>query len=240
MGWGNRKDEDLPASLKGKTPEQVAQELEDGKALKTRLEALEAKDAERDTAFQTFGTTQQELVNTLKAVNERIVAPPARTEGGDGGGNNEPASFITDPDRAFLERSAPLVAITMQTAAITAKQEALRAFQRKQSTEKNNIDATLFERFEGELLEMAKSCSAQQLANPATWAHLFYNVKGRHTDEIVQNPKSFFTEDATRQTRVDTPPSETPTDQEVNIAKKMGVPIENYMKNKKAASVNPF
>ena len=240
MAWGNRKEEELPASLKGKTPEQVAQELEDAKALKTRLEALEAKDAERDTAFQTFGTTQQELVNTLKAVNERIVAPPARQEPSGDGANHEPASFITDPDLAFTQRAAPLAALTMQTAAITAKQEALRAFQRKQATEKNNIDATLFERFEGELLEMAKNCTAQQLANPATWAHLFYNVKGRHTDEIVQNPKSFFTEDATRQTRSETPASETPTDQEINIAKKMGVPIENYMKNKKAAQVNPF
>lgn len=237
MAWGNRKEEELPASLKGKTPEQVAQELEDAKALKTRLDALELKDAERDTAFQSFGTTQAELVNTLKAVNERIpTAPAARTDGG----NNEPASFITDPDMAFAQRSAPLVAITMQTAAITAKQEALRAFQRKQATEKNNQDATLFERFENEVLEMAKNCSAQQLANPATWAHLFYNVKGRHTDEIVANPKAFFTEDATRAPSAAGVKEDTLTDQEKNIATKMGVTAENYLKRKKEAQVNPF
>ena len=237
MAWGNRKDEELPASLKGKTPEQVAQELEDAKALKTRLEALEAKNAERDTQFQSFGATQQTLVDTLKAVNERIPTAPVRTESN----NNEPASFITDPDLAFNQRLGPFAAITMQTAAITAKQEALRAFERKQSTEKNNMDATLFARFEGEILELAKTCTPAQLANPATWSHLYYNVKGRHTDEIVSNPKSFFTEDATRAPAAGGGnQDEQPTDQEKLIAGKMGVPIENYMKNKKASTAMPF
>ena len=238
MGWGNRKDEDLPESLKGKTPEQIAFELEEAKKLKERLDKQEAKDAERDTMFQSFATTQTQLAETLKAVNERVPAPVKAPV------NNEPheaASFITDPDLAFNERVGPLAAITMQTAAITAKQETQRALFRKQATEKNNIDGTLFERFEGEILEMAKNCTPAQLANPATWAHLYFNVKGRHTDEIVANPKSFFTEDAKR------PPAdgdgnndEQPTDQEKSIASKMGVPIENYMKNKKASTAMPF
>ena len=237
MGWGGRKDEDLPESLKGKTPEQVAFELEEAKKLKERLDKQEAKDAERDTMFQSFATAQQSLVDTLKAVNERVpaVKPVVNNE------PHEPASFITDPDLAFNERVAPLASITMQTAAITAKQEAQRAFFRKQATEKNNIDGTLFEKFEGEILEMAKNCTPAQLANPATWAHLYFNVKGRHTDEIVSNPRAFFTEDAKR------PPAEggggnepQPTDQEVKIAAKMGVPIENYMKHKKEATSSPF
>jgi len=226
--------------MKGKTTDQIAFELEEGKKLKERLEKLEAKDGERDTMFQSFATSQTELVNTLKAVNERVVAPPARREP-DGSGNHEPASFITDPDQAFNERVGPLAALTMQTAAITAKQEALRGLQRKQATEKNNIDASLFERFEGEVLELAKNCTATQLANPATWVHLYYNVKGKHTDEIVSNPKSFFTEDASRSPTSDNGLKEDQsTDQEKSIASKMGVPIENYMKNKKAATALPF
>jgi hypothetical protein len=238
MAWGNRKDEELPPELKGKTPEQVAQELKDAAALKTRLDALEAKSAERDTAFQTFGTAQQELVNTLKAVNERIPAPVARVENNT---THEPASFITDPDLAFNERISPFAAITMQTAAITAKGEAQRGFARKQATEKNNIDATLFDKFEGEILEMAKNCTPQQLANPATWAHLFFNVKGRHTDEIVANPSSFFIEGAKRPDAVSGgDKGDQPTDQEKAIATKMGVPIENYMKHKKESSAMPF
>src|ERR1700722_11398013 len=194
MGWGNRKEEDLPESLKGKTPDQIAFELEEAKKLKERLDKQEAKDAERDTMFQSFASTQTQLADTLKAINERTTPPPPRTETN----NNEPASFITDPDLAFNQRLGPLAAITMQTAAITAKQEAQRAFARKQSTEKNNQDATLFERFEGEILEMAKTCTPAQLANSATWSHLYYNVKGRHTDEILSNPKSFFVENSTR------------------------------------------
>src|SRR5260370_16300600 len=197
MGWGNRKDDDLPESLKGKSGDQSAFEREEGKKLKEGFDKLEAKDDERDTAFNSFASTQTQLAETLKAINERTpAAPVARVNQNDN--NHDPASFITDPDLAFNERVAPLAAITMQTAAITAKQEAQRAFFRKQATEKNNIDGTLFDRFEGEILEMAKNCTPQQLANPATWAHLYYNVKGRHADEIVANPKAFFTEDATR------------------------------------------
>jgi hypothetical protein len=239
MGWGNRKDDDLPESLKGKTPDQIAFELEEAKKLKERLDKMEAKEAERDTAFNSFASTQTQLADTLKAINERVPTLQPRQVNNDN--NREPASFITDPDQAFNERVAPLAAITMQTASITAKQEAQRAFFRKQATEKNNIDGTLFEKFEGEIFELAKNCTPQQLANPATWSHLFFNVKGRHADEIISNPKAFFTEDATR------PPApdghvkgDEPTDQEKSIASKMGVPIENYMKNKKAASPLPF
>ena len=238
MPWGNRKEEELPASLKGKTPEQVAFELEESKTLKEKLEKLEAKEAERDTMFQSFATTQTQLAETLKAVNERVVAPKPSASGTEG---NEPASFITEPDLAFNQRVGPLAAITMQTAAITAKQEAQRAFFRKQSSEKNNIDGTLFDRFENEILEMAKTCTPQQLANPATWAHLFYNVKGRHTDEIVSNPKAFFTEDATRAPNGGgTPQEDTLTDQEKSIAAKMGVKPEDYLKHKKASTALPF
>jgi malonyl CoA-acyl carrier protein transacylase len=238
MGWGNRKDEDLPESLKGKTPEQIAFELEEAKKLKERLDKQEAKDAERDTMFQSFATSQQTLVDTLKAVNERVPAVVKPVVNND---QHEPASFITDPDLAFNERVGPLAAITMQTAAITAKQEAQRAFFRKQATEKNNIDGTLFERFESEILEMAKNCTPAQLANPMTWAHLYFNVKGRHADEIVANPKSFFTEDAKRSpTDGGGNNEEQPTDQEKSIASKMGVPIENYMKHKKSSTAMPF
>jgi len=238
MPWGNRKEEDLPESLKGKTPDQIAFELEEAKKLKERLDKLDAKEAERDSMFQSFATTQSQLADTLKAVNERVTAPPkapASTE------SNEPASFITDPDLAFNQRVGPLAAITLQTAAMTAKQEAQRGFFRKQASEKNNIDGTLFDRFESEILEMAKTCTPQQLANPATWAHLFYNVKGRHTDEIVSNPKAFFTEDASRAPNGGAPPpGDTLTDQEKNIAAKMGVKPEDYLKHKKASTALPF
>lgn len=236
--WGNRKEEELPESLRGKTPEQIAQALADAQKDKERVDRLEVQLKESNTKFESFATTQQSLVDTLKAVNERMQPAAPRV---DPNANNEPASFITDPDLAFNQRISPLASITMQTAAITAKTEARRGFERKQATEKNNIDASLFDRFEGEILEMAKTCSPAQLANPATWAHLFFNVKGRHTDEIVSNPKSFFVEDSTRQAASNgTPAEDTLTDQEKSIASKMGVSPENYLKNKKASTAMPF
>lgn len=234
MPWGGRKEEELPERLKGKSPEQVLAELEAADKLQAKLAEREAKDAERDGQLVSMNETLGGLRDSLKAINERTPVSTRTIE------NNEPASFITDPDQAFAERAAPLTALVMQSATIAAKGEALRAFQRKQATEKNNIDGVLFERFEGEILEIAKTCSAQQLANPATWAHLFYNVKGRHTDEIVSNPKAFFTEDATRHVNTDKPADDTLTEQELAIAKKMGVKPENYLANKKASTAMPF
>ncbi len=237
MAWGNRKDEELPAELKGKTPEEIAAAVRAGEEAQRKLADRADKDQARDLQFETFGTTLNELKDTLKAVNERTVAPARTTTTTT---DNEPASFITDPDLAFNQRLAPFASLVMQQSAMTAKQEAQRALSRKQATEKNNIDASLFDRFEGEILELAKNCTAQQLANPATWAHLFYNVKGRHTDEIVSNPKAFFTEDASRAPAAEAGHEDKLTDQELAICAKMGVKPENYLKNRKASSAMPF
>lgn len=233
MKWFKGDEANLPDSLKGKTPEEIEAFVERAAALEAENATLKTQNAESNSRFETFGATIQELNSKV----DKLGQPPAGGGGEGGGGGEERASFLTDPDRAFAERAAPLVGLMLGTAGSMAKQDALRQAQLRQRTQKNNIDGTLFERFDGEIMELAKSCTAQQLAHTATWTHLFYNVKGRHSDEIVtaniEKKGEFFVESSQRSASSDVPKTDTLTEQEKRIAGKMGVTPEKYLERKK-------
>src|SRR6267378_1581727 len=125
MKWGKKDvdDADLPEALRGKTPEQVAAALAEADTLKARVATLEGGNADVASKFESF-------TSTLTAMNEKLeqiaTRAPARAEGNGGGDQHEPASFLVDPDRAFNERAAPLAALTLQTAAVSARNAALQ------------------------------------------------------------------------------------------------------------------
>jgi hypothetical protein len=244
MKWGKKDidDVDLPEILRGKTPEQVAADLAERETLKTRVAALEGSNADVASKFESF-------TNTLNTVNERLSQITTRAEGGggNGGGNNqdppEKSSFLVDPDRAFNERAAPLVNLTLQTAAVTARNAALQAAQQRQRTLKGNLDGLIFEKFGTEIDELSKGVAAVQLANPATWEHLFFNVKGRHADEIVSQNREgkgdFFVEPTKVAAGSQDNTGDRLTPLEEKIAKRMGVKPEDYVKQRKAGSDLP-
>jgi len=230
MPWFKKDEADLPESLKGKTQEEITQMLADAEALKAENATLRTQNAEVNSKFESFGNTLQEMSTRLDGM-----ATPKRAEGD--GGNGEAANFLTDPDRAFAERAAPIVGLLLSTSASIAKQQARESAAMRQRTQKNNIDGQLFDRFDDEIMALAKTCSPQQLASPQTWTHLFYNVKGRHTDEIVtaniDKKGEFFVESAQRAVSQDVKNEDTLTPQQIKIAEKMGVTPENYLKRKK-------
>jgi hypothetical protein len=241
MKWGKKDidDADLPEALRGKTPEQVAAALAEADALKTRVATLEGSNADVASKFESF-------TNTLNTVNERLeqmgqrVAPPNTS------GNQDPperASFLVDPDRAFNERAMPLVNLTLQTAAITARNAALQAAQQRQRSLKGNLDGLIFEKFGSEIDELSKGVAATQLVNPATWEHLFFNVKGRHSDEIVSQTREgkgdFFVEPTKVAAGGQQDNGDRLTPLEEKIAKRMGVTPEAYLKQRKAGSELP-
>lgn len=242
MRWGKKDidDADLPEALRGKTPEQVAAELAENATLKTRVATLESGNADVASKFESFS-------NTLNTVNERLEqiaqhsAP--RNEGGGTQDPPEKASFLVDPDRAFSERAAPLVNLTLQTAAVTARNAALQAAQQRQRSVKGNLDGLIFEKFGAEIDELSKGVAAVQLANPATWEHLFFNVKGRHSDEIVSQNREgkgdFFVEPTKVAASGHQDTGDTLTPLEEKIAKRMGVTPEAYIKQRKAGSELP-
>jgi hypothetical protein len=243
LKWGKQEvdDSELPEALRGKTPEQIAEALRKASALEAKVTELEGKNADVAGKFESFGQT----LNTLNEKIERLATPPSHGNDGnsDGNGTREPASFLVDPDRAFAERAAPLVGLALQTAAVTARNAALEAARGRQRTLKGNLDGLIFEKFGTEIDELSKGVAANQLANPATWEHLFFNVKGRHADEIVSQNREgkgdFFVEPTKVAAGSPGDSGDKLTPLEEKIAKRMGVTPEAYLKQRKAGSELP-
>jgi hypothetical protein len=238
MGWGfkNKEDEDknLPEKLRGKTPEQIAAELADKEALQAKVAELEASNAASTSRFESFSTEMNgkfdQLMNKL--------TPPKRDESKNPDGTpKERPDFILSPDEAFNERAAPLTGLALNTAAVVARNLTLQKLQAKQRTVKGNIDGTLFERFSEDITKLSAGVPAIQLADPTTWEHLFFNVKGRKSDEIItsvrEGKNDFFVEGT--QTAVPTPDGTemTLTKQELRICEKMGTDPAKYLEQKK-------
>lgn len=235
MAWFKKSAEgsELPASLKDKSAEEIERAVERAGELETENAELKTQVGNLNNKFETFTT---DVGGKLDALTNRL-APPQQENNGD---QREPASFLVDGDRAFAERAQPLYAMILSTAESNAKQDALRQAYVRQRTIKNNIDGTLFERFESELVDLAKGCSPQQRAISSTWEHLFYNVKGRHSDTIAEHNREhkgdFFVESAERMPAKQEGESDVLTPLEASIAKKMGVAPEKYLAQKKGMS----
>lgn len=228
-GWG-KDDADVPAKIKGKTPEEILAALEETDRLRGEVTTLKTQNTELSGKFETFGTQLEEL-------KKRIPEPRVETRQ-----PNDPTSFLVDGDAAFNERIAPLANFVASTAAVQARSSAMQEAQARQRSKKGNIDGMLFEKYGDEINELAKSCTPQQLAVAGTWTHLFYNVKGRHTDEIAEQNREqkgeFFVEGSQRVTAADdTKDDDKLTATELRIAQRMGVSPENYLKQKKSMSV---
>jgi hypothetical protein len=241
MPWGNKKDDELPESLRGLTPEQIAAKLADAES---RAAAGVTVDTKIDAAFERFGAALTEQLTTKFGEFEaRLPAPKVDP---DPTNRQEPANFITEPDRAFAERAAPLAAMATNSAAMTARMTFKDILRSRQRTKPGNRDAFLYDKYEGEIFELAKTVPAVQLGNIATWEHLFFNVKGRHADEIadalIKDDKTYFGAEVgggTPPERLIDVDKTKLTDVEKAVAKKFGISEDEYLKQRGSASSLP-
>lgn len=241
MRWGSKSE--LPKELQDLEVEEVVEAVKQSKDLRTKLETAETELRTTKAAFETFQGDFESKVE--QKVTEMVTNAQARQR--QQVDRPPPADFMTDPDRAFAERAAPLVAITMQTASYSAKNAAREKFQRAQrSGGGKNFDGYFFEKFENELDELSRTCTAAQLANPQTWEHLYYNVKGRHADEIAAQFRegkldSIIESGSAGGGRIEqVQDSDKLTDQELRLAAKLGQKPEDYLKQKKLINNNPL
>jgi hypothetical protein len=241
MGWLDRvnakkEDEKLPERLRGKTPEQVAKELEAADQLAKDLEAEKAArlaDSEKVTQIQTeFDKVKGDLA---RAEANRNV-PPKKTD-------EELANFIEEPDKAFQQRVEPLTAVTLNNASMTSRIIAQQQLDNMdlQSNGKT-MDGRLFRAWGNEIDGEAKKYNVGMLTTPQAWLGIFYYLKGVHADELrdpeTRKKKYNFLEPSTTPVNThkeeDKKPSDQLTDAEKHVADKMGVSHENYLKRKKA------
>jgi hypothetical protein len=253
MGWLKSK-EDLPPELRDMDPADIVAAVKRSKELETELAAQKTANTELSSKFETFSTEFDTKVEAK--VTELVAKARGESGGGSGGGGNGGgggsrtetlADFLTEPDKAFAQRSAPLAALTLNTAGYVAKEAARRKFQTAQRMNQGkNFDGYFFEKFENEIEELARTVPAQQLANPVTWEHIYFNVKGRHADEIAQQYKdgkleigieSGSTGARGNQNQNDNDADKL-TPQELKIAAKMGRTPEQFLEQKKKIGSN--
>lgn len=234
--WFGGREEEIPAELRDKSPAEIAEEMKTLRASAAKVTDLEAKLTDSNSRFETFKTELETGMDTRFATLRESLKPAAKVE------NKEMTDFLSDPDRAFAERAAPITGMVLHTAAYMAKNQAKEKLQRNQRTQPGkNFDGYFFEKYEDEISNLARTVPAQQLGMPETWEHIYFNVKGRHAEEIAaqltDGTLSNLMESAGAGTRGggfgDDKKDEKLTDQEVRIAQKMGVKPEDYAKRKK-------
>lgn len=242
--WFGRK---LPKELEDLEPEEVAKRLKEAEEMKTKLGEAETKVNELNTKFETFSNDfEAKLTTAVTEAVTKATKPASSNNNKDGNNDNNrtAADFLTEPDRAFAERAAPLAGLALNTAGYVAKEAARNKMQREQRLNPGKkFDGYFFEKYENEIDELAKTVSAQQLANPVTWEHIFYNVKGRHADEIAAQFRDGKLEIGIESGSTgnhgnnNNQGDETKlTPQELKIAEKMGRTPEEYLKFKKTIS----
>jgi hypothetical protein len=235
MAWFN-KDDEVPERLKGKTPQQILQELEAADALKAKQTELEASSSVRDQEFTAtkteFEATKARLAQLEANQNRREEPPPDQRQ------RTGPTSVLVDEDRAFSERVGPIAALALHSGALAAKQEARRQVEIRSRDPKNKNDLGIFLRYEAEIEDLMSKEAPERKIMPQTWLNAFTYIKGIHVSDIVasvQKGESFGLEGGSSS---QAPPEEPKDDklsaEELRIAAKMRVSPENYLKQKKA------
>jgi predicted nuclease with TOPRIM domain len=227
MAWG-RKEEELPASLKGKTPEQVAQELVDAVKLKTDYETLKTQSAALTTSSETQKTELQQMRERLASLEAN---PPKQKEPG-----KEPTSVLVDEATAFREQLTPLAVANVQN---TARIERMAAESRFLNGDK--FEAAIFRQYRNEYETLANTLNLEQAASSGTYENVFAIIKGRHTVEILDMQKKgtgvFFTESGGHQPPNESKKSDQLSDEEKKYARKFGISEADYVKSRNEVPV---
>jgi hypothetical protein len=185
--WGRERDSEIPEELREMDPKDIVAAVKKSKELEGALQTANTELAAQKSAFETFSGEFETKVSAAVAAEVAKLRPATQQH------NNTPPAltdWLVDPDKALDERLqrqvAPIAGIAIQSAVYQAKNAAREKMQRAQrAAPGKNYDGFFFEKFEAELDNLSKTIPSVQLTNPETWEHLYYNVKGRHSDEIA-------------------------------------------------------
>jgi phage I-like protein len=248
MAWFRDKGDGkkIDPRLEGKSAEEIAALLDEGKKAQDKAAELEAQRAEERKTVENLNNSFASVKAKLDAIeaNANRQAPPDNK-------NKEPETlenFIDDPDTAFNQRAKPLVEMTARTAALTAKMTAQQYLDNQDSISGGTkYDGRLFKHFDTEIMNIANQTQTVVLSAPQAWLDIYLRVKGLHADELA-NPdtrkKSYaFLEPAAQvvnnrqqEDNSNKPADQQLTEQELRVAKRMGVSPESYLKRKKEMS----
>jgi len=201
-----------------------------------KLDEIEKKFGDINNLVQTQATGIDEIKGSIAKLTE------VRSPYNDGGGDNPPpddpnkkkvelTDWGVDAEKAFSERTAPIVLGVLDTQASLARRSVQEEMTQKYKD---------WHLFAEEIDEMAKKNPVQAKANPEFWRNVYLIVKGRHAEEIATDRQNksgkFFIEPAsssiTLQDDANKKPEDKLTQKEIEYATKMGVPLAQYAKYK--------
>lgn len=244
----DKKDEELPESLRGKTPDQLAQELKDAQALKDKVAAAEAEAQKlKDNA-----ATQQsefEKVKTQLAALEAAAKKASTTD------TNQPfdlEKFMADPEKVLNEEVNKRVGPFAQTAVFNAMQTARILAQQQLNNQDlasggKTMDGRLFQAWASEIDVQVKNYRPEQMVTPQSWLGVYMFIKGTHAEELAdvetRRKKYGMLEPARANAGSSNDggeklASDQLTPQELKIAERMNVKPEDYLKRKKSMQMS--
>jgi hypothetical protein len=239
MGWFRKEDESkVPEKYRNLTPEQLVAAIEKAETLEKDTTELKAALAEKDTKIAEHSSELQKVQDQLKNLEMNRNKQPDTSKTGD-----DTIEFLQDPEGAMkqqISRSvAPVAGVVLNTNAQLARMGAKQTLDRLRIPNTKISKGAMFDKYSKDIDELAKRTNVSQLQTPDSWIYLFNMVIGSHMDEILSGARDGKTEEmfvepsASQVDRTEDKREDKPTEEEIRIAKRMKIPVEAYMKQKK-------
>lgn len=244
MGWFRKEDESkIPEKLRALTPEQIVAAMDSGEKSAAEMIELKKALAEKDKAINETSNSLTELQNQFKNLEaNRRVQSEKKVE------NNE-IQFVDDPEgwtrQEIAKNTVPTAVATMRATAQLAREAARRQLMQLKVPGTNINKAALMDRWSGEMDKAVETVQLQFLQEPNQWIYVFNNILGQHMDEILQSKADgkdpeYFVEPGHSEVgrRQEVKKEDKLTDEEMNIAKRMKITPEQYLKNRQGMGVS--
>jgi hypothetical protein len=225
--WGKHTEEDLPAELRGKSPQEIAEALRKAEAATTAATAAETA----RTAAETARAAQQTELDALKARNTEleanqkpVVEQPIV---------QEPPTIWTDPQQFIQDQTKGTTLLALQAGIMSAKMYFMQQLSPR--------DVKIFKKYEKEVEQAVNAVQPHQRVMPQTWLNMLLYVKGMHDQEIAKAERDstdFFSETPSRGVSELPAPQDKLTEEEEQICRTFHYDPVKYLENKKKGAVS--
>lgn len=234
-----KKREEIPESYRDLTDEQLLDRLQQAEKDAAEKKELETKVQSEQTEHGKTKAALQALEASARKPEVKPEVKPQPKPNGQNQDSNEPISVFDDEAGAFAQRNAPIAAAAIHAGMLAAKAEAMRLV-RVQG------DTRVWEKYEKEINEIMEKEDPVRKIYPQVWLNALTFVKGIHMKEIMDlqtkgGEAALFSEGISDNGRSpeqrNTPEDDKLSQSELDIAKKMKIKPEDYLKRKKGMTV---
>lgn len=216
-------DAEVPASLKDKTPDQIAVELADLQRRSKELDDLKASSTQKDQQLTTATTELTQIRERIKLLEASGATPKPAVQ--------QVTSVLEDEDKAFNERLRPFAHALMSHEGQTSRMVA------EQRIRQNPVHSRLLTKYQKDVDALYATVPPEYQRFPETYQRVFSQVLGDHLEEIAADAAkaggSFFVEPAGGASPQDVvSKGPTLTQDELDVAKKMKISPEAFLKSK--------